>query len=221
MRATHRAAARGASNGAAQHGPHANTPEPHVVAGLAARPHVTTHSLLPVHVALQSPSHFTLHAAESAHAIVLLSPTCSLQFELVLHVTIDLAPSFTSHVELAVHVTWLASPPVPLHSDESLQVSSSSSVDVPWHLLDCVQSSEHAESPQSVLQSAPATHSHAVSAHEHPVPVQTGARSSPLHAVTTKQSAISHRAMVPSVSPWSARAGANANARRTTRNHAT
>jgi hypothetical protein len=183
----------------AQQAPHAKTPELHVVAGLAASPHVTTHSLLPVHVVLQSPSHFTMHAAESAHATVLSSPTCSLQLALVLHVTIEPAPSFMSQLELAVHVTWLSSPPNPLHSDESLHVSVSSSVDVPSHFVDIVQLSEHGPPPQSLLQSAPATHMQAVSAHVHPVPLHTGAASSPPHADITKLSAINHRVMVPSM----------------------
>ena len=89
----------------AQQAPQANTPGAQVVAGLAATPHVTKHSELPVHVALQSPSHLMLQLDESAHVIVLSAPTCSLHVALVLHAAIDCAPSLKSQFDVAVHVT--------------------------------------------------------------------------------------------------------------------
>lgn len=88
-----------------QQGPQANTPAEHVVAGLAATPHVTAHSALPVHVVLQSPSHFTLQLEESLQVTVLAGPTWSLQVALVLHTARDAAPSLKSQLELALHVT--------------------------------------------------------------------------------------------------------------------
>jgi hypothetical protein len=92
------------------------------------------------------------------------------------------------------------SPPWPLHCDESLHVTVSASVELPLHFAEFVQASEHALSPHSVLQSAPAVHVHAESAHVQPVPVQTGAPPSPPQAAPThtiKHSETKVRAMNP------------------------
>jgi hypothetical protein len=180
------------------------------VAGLAATPHVTAHSVLPVQVVLQSPSHFTLHVDESAHAIVLPSPTWSLQFALVLHTALASAPSLKSQVELAVQVTWLLSPPTPLHSDESLHVTRNSSLELPSHFVDSVQLSEQALSPHSVLQSTPATQVHAESLHAQPVPEHTGSLSPPHAAMVARHNVISHLVMEPPA-PSSVEGRANAN----------
>lgn len=180
-----------------QQGPQANTPVEHVVAGLAATPHVTTHSVLPVQVALQSPSHLTLHVAESAHVIVLSGPTWSLHIALVLQVASEPAPSLKSQFELAVQVTALMSPPIPLHSEESLQVTFSSSVELPLHFEEFVQLSEHALSPHSVLQSTPDVQVHAESVQTQPAPLQTGASSPPQAAPMTKQSETKSRCISP------------------------
>lgn len=153
------------------------------MAGLAATPHVTAHSALPVQVARQSPSHFTLQLDESLQAIVLAAPTCSLQVALVLHAAVAIAPSLKSQFELAVHVTSLASPPTPLHEELSLHVTVNASSEVPSHFALVVQLNEHGPSPQSVLQSAPATHVHAESVHSHPVPLHVGSLASPPHAI--------------------------------------
>ncbi|MBA3504029.1 MAG: hypothetical protein H0T65_26950 [Deltaproteobacteria bacterium] len=121
----------------------------------------------------------TLQFDESAHVILLAVPTWILQVALVLHATVDISPSLKSQFELAVHVTLLTSPPIPLHSDESLHMTVSESVEFPLHLALLVQLSEHAESPHSVLQSAPAAHKHAESVHVQPAPVHVGAALSP------------------------------------------
>lgn len=180
-----------------QQGPQANTPAEHVVAGLAAKPHVTAHSELPVQVALQSPSHLMLHSVESAHVIVLFAPTCSLQVALVLHAAVESAPSLKSQFELAVQVTALMSPPIPLHSEESLQVTLSSSVELPLHFEEFEQLSEHALSPHSVLQSMPEVQVHAESVQTQPAPVQTGGSSPPHAAPMTKQSETKNRCISP------------------------
>lgn len=166
------------------------------MAGLAATPQVTAHSVLPVQVVKQSPSHLTLQLAESAHVIVLALPTWILQVALVLQATVDSAPSLKSQFELAVQVTALASPPCPLHSEESLQVTVSSPAEVPLHFAELVQLSEQSPSPHSVLQSAPATQAQAESVHRHPVPIHVGSAGSPPHAEPAN--AIDSRAMEPS-----------------------
>lgn len=131
--------------------------------------------------------HFTLQLVLSLHAIV---PLCTwiLQVASVLHTTVAISPSLKSQFELALHVTWLLSPPLPLHSDVSLHVRvSASSVD-PLHFEPLVHTSVHASAPQSVLQSVPAVHTHAVSAQTHPLPRQVGAEgSSPPHALVTNR----------------------------------
>jgi hypothetical protein len=151
---------------------------------VAAAPHVTAHSELPVHVVLQSPSHLTLQVVESAHVIVLPAPTCSLQVALVLHAAVAMSPSLKSQLELAVHVTWLSAPPTPLHIELSLHVTVNASSEVPSHFAELVQLNEQAPSPQSVLQSVPAAHTQAESVHVHPTPVHVGALSPP-HATPT------------------------------------
>ncbi len=181
-----------------QHGPHAKTPVEQTVEGLAATPHVTTHSVLPVHVVLQSPSHFTKQVDESAHVTVLSSPTWSLQEALVLQLTVDIAPSLKSQSALAVHVTWLASPPAPLQCEESLQVNVSSPLVLPSHLVESLQATEQSAVPHCALQSWPATQAHALSTHAHPAPVQVGAGASlPPHAAASANAKES-RALVPS-----------------------
>jgi hypothetical protein len=132
------------------------------VAGAAASPHVTAHSELPVHVALQSPSHLMVHAVESEQAIVLSSPTWILQVALMLQTAFAPSPSLKSQFELAVHVTSLSSPPKPLHCDESAHVNVRVPSVLPSHFAELVHASEQSESPQAVLQSAPAVQVHAV-----------------------------------------------------------
>lgn len=166
----------------------------HIVAGVSASPQVTAHSELSVQVTLQSPSHLTVHAVEPEHAAVLAAPSWSLQLALVEQAADEAPPSLKSQVELSVHVTALAAPPIPLHSDESAHVTTSESSEVPLHFAELEQLSAHAESPHSVLQSAPATQTHESSAHEHPVPVHVGAGSEPPQP-TSKHNATSHSRM--------------------------
>ena len=136
-------------------------------------PHVTAHSLAPVHVVLQSPVHFTLHADESLQAIEPVS-TWILQFELMLQATLAIAPSLKSHVESPLQLTLLASPPTPLQSEVSLHAIVSASLVLPSHFAPLVQASEQSLSPHSALQSVPAVHAHVVSAHTQPAPLQVG-----------------------------------------------
>ena len=145
------------------------------MAGVAAAPQVVVHAAAPVHVVLQSPSHFTEQVEKSAQATMLPTPSCSLQFELALQTTLALVPSLKSQVVLPVQVSLLESPPAPLHADESLQVNVSAPEVCPWHLVPEVQLSAQSPVPQSVLQSVPAAQVQAVSTHAHPVPLQTGA----------------------------------------------
>jgi len=166
----------------------------HIVAAAPASPQVTAHSELSVHVALQLPSHLTLQVAEPEQAIVLPSPASILQFELTVQDTSESAPILNSHFVLAAHATSLSSPPAPLHSDESLQVSVRAPVVLPLHLAALAQASSQSRSPHSALQSVPAVHVHASSAHVQPVPVHE-AVSSPPHAPrseTTKPTTKSH-----------------------------
>lgn len=151
------------------------------------------HCVLPVHVVRQSPKHFTVHDAESEHVTTLRSPTSSLHVVLALQVTAAASPSLKSQLELSTHDTVLPSPPIPLQSDESLQVTESSSADVALHFALSEHASEHAPSPQSVLQSAPPTHAHAASAHWQPAPVHVG--SEPPQAAPSKQITSIHARM--------------------------
>jgi hypothetical protein len=105
---------------------------------------------------------------------VLAVPSSSLQTAPALQVATDCAPSLKSQFEVATQVAWLASPPMPLHAEESLQVTLSASSELPLHFAACVQLKEHASAPHSVLQSVPAAHVQAESAHVHPVPVHVG-----------------------------------------------
>jgi hypothetical protein len=168
------------------------------VAGAAASPHVTAHSELPVHVVRQSPLHFTVHAVESVQVTRLIAPTSILHVALALHVTADEAPSFTSQVELSAHVALLLSPPTPLHCEESAHVRASSCSDVASHFALLEHVSAQSSSPQVVLQSAPATHAHAMPEHVQPVPVHVGSESLPPHAAPSKPIASIHVRMVPS-----------------------
>ena len=115
---------------------------------------------------------------------MLAVPSFSLQTAPALHVATDCAPTLKSQFEVATQVTWLASPPMPLHWEESLQVTLSASSELPLHFAACVQFKEHASAPHSVLQSIPAAHVQAESAHVQPVPVHVGALLSPPQAVT-------------------------------------
>jgi hypothetical protein len=170
-------------------GPQANVPVPHIVAAVPAAPHVTAHSLPPVQVVRQLPSHFTVHVAESLHVAVLDAPSCSLQFDIMLHVAIPIAPNLKSQSDVAVHVTRLPSPPTPLHIDVSLHVTVSASSDVPSHFAAFVQFNEQSSPPHVVLQSVPAVHVHAESVHTQPVPTQAGALlPPPPHPIETPKS---------------------------------
>jgi hypothetical protein len=112
--------------------------------------------------------------AESVQVAALPAPSWSLQLALVSQTAIEPEPSLKSQVELSVQVTALRSPPAPLHSDESLQVTVSSPDELPLHLADSLHSSEHASSPHSALQSAPASQVQADSTQTQPAPVQVG-----------------------------------------------
>ena len=136
-----------------------------------------------MHVVLQSPSHLTSQVGEPVHVIVLLVPICSLQLEVVSHCAVDPPPSLKSHVELPMQTSVLPKPPVPLQSEVSLQMTCSVSAESPWHFASVLQTSEHAVSPHSALQSSPAVQVHAVSTQSQPVPLQLGPSPLSPHAV--------------------------------------
>lgn len=175
----------------------------HIVAGVAAAPQVTPHSVPALHTTVQVVSHFTVPLDESLKVTVLAAPTWILQVDIALHVTTAPSPSLKSQSESALQVTTLPSPPCPLHIEVSLHVAVNESELVPSHFAADVHASTHASSPQAVLQSAPAVHVHDDSAQTHPVPVQLGADVSPPQPTTTQhRTASAYRMRPPSRRPY-------------------
>lgn len=126
-----------------------------------------------------------VHAAISLHVTVPLS-SCSLHVALPLQAAVEFAPTLKSQFDIPSQTASLSAPALPLHIEVSWHASDSAPSPLLSHFVPIVQFNEQSAAPQSVLQSAPATHSHAESVQLHPVPVQAigGPPSSP-HPPTT------------------------------------
>lgn len=163
----------------------------HIVAAVPADPHVSAHAAVLLQLTRQSPWHVTVQLDESRQ-ITEPPSRSSLQSAVEAQVTSAAAPSLKSHFELPLHAMMLSSPPAPVHCDESLQDRLSWAVVLASQVAAFEQSTRQGPSPHVVLQLVPAAQVHSPGCwsrgpvHAHPVPVQVGAPSPPLHAANVR-----------------------------------
>jgi hypothetical protein len=151
--------------------PQTKRPSGHVTPGVVtSAPQLTLQFAVAAHVATQSASHLRSQLVSFSQRIVAPRPRLNLHTASSWHTAVEPAPAFRSQFDCWVHVITLLSPPLPLHALVSVHSSVSGPALLPSHLAALAQSSEHAVEPQSVLQSAPATHSQANPLQLQPLP---------------------------------------------------